>query len=359
MAINKALLDKLKKNSTIEETSILANSKFFNERERIDTGIPIMNLALSGSFDGGSTSGLTVWAGPSKHFKTAFVLLMAKTYMDKHPDSILLYYDSEFGTPKAYFKTFGIDMNRVLHVPVTDIEQLKHDFVKQLREIKRGDKVITILDSAGNIASKKEVDDALEGKSVADMSRAKQLKSFFRMITPHLNIKDLQFHVVNHTYKEIALYPKDIVSGGTGITYSADTIFIVGKQQEKDGTELLGWNFVLNCDKSRFVKEKSKFPIRVTFDGGISKWSGLLEIAQESKHVVKPSNGWYSRVIKGVQEERKFREKDTDTEEFWKPVLEEESFIEYVKETFRLGEIDMLQSTVIDDIEDLDEDAED
>ncbi len=36
--------------------------------------------------------------------------------------------------------------------------------------------VIIVVDSVGNLASKKEVDDALEGKSVADMTRAKQMK---------------------------------------------------------------------------------------------------------------------------------------------------------------------------------------
>jgi intein/homing endonuclease len=71
-----------------------------------------------------------------------------------------------------------------------------------------------VIDSIGNLASKKEVEDALEQKAVADMSRAKQLKSLFRMITPHLSLKDIPMVVINHTYKEIGLYPKDIVGGG-------------------------------------------------------------------------------------------------------------------------------------------------
>ena len=55
----------------------------------------------------------------------------------------------------------------------------------------------------GNLASKKEVEDAEAGKSVADMSRAKAFKSLFRMVTPHLTLKDIPLIVVNHTYKEI------------------------------------------------------------------------------------------------------------------------------------------------------------
>lgn len=353
-----AILDKLKKNTSIKDSAILANSKFFNEKDMIDVGIPAINVALSGKLDGGMTPGLTVWAGPSKHFKTAFSLLMAKAYMEKYPESALLFYDSEFGTPKSYFKTFGIDMNRVLHTPITDVEQLKFDFMQQLKEVERGDKLIGIIDSVGNLASKKEVEDALEGKSVADMSRAKQLKGFFRMITPHLNIKDIPLHVVNHTYKEIGLYPKDIVGGGTGIYYSADNIFILGRQQEKEGTEISGYSFIINVEKSRYVKEKSKIPITVTFDGGISKWSGLLEMALESGHVVKPINGWYSRVLDGKQEERKYRMKDTDSDAFWNPIMGDPKFQQFVKDRYSISQIDMMQNTDKQITEDLAEDDE-
>jgi hypothetical protein len=209
-----SLLLKLKKNSTIQETDILAESKFFNKKDMISTPVPMINVALSGALDGGLTPGLTMWAGPSKHFKTAFSLLMAKSYMDKYPDSVLLFYDSEFGTPKSYFESFEIDMNRVLHTPITDVEKLKFDIMQQINEITRNEQVIIIIDSIGNLASKKEIDDTLEGKSVADMSRAKQIKSLFRMVTPHLTMKDIPMIVVNHTYKEMSLFPKDIVSGG-------------------------------------------------------------------------------------------------------------------------------------------------
>jgi len=209
-----SLIDRLKKNSTIKDTEILNRSKFFNAKDMIQTSVPMVNVALSGRLDGGLTPGLTVFAGPSKHFKTAFALLLAKSYLEKYDDGVVLFYDSEFGSPQSYFDSFGIDTEKVIHTPITDIEQLKHDAMAQLSNIDRGDHVIIIVDSVGNLASKKEVEDALEGKSVADMSRAKQLKSLFRMVTPHLTIKDIPMVVVNHTYKEIGMFPKDVVSGG-------------------------------------------------------------------------------------------------------------------------------------------------
>lgn len=337
-----SLLDKIKKNSTIKETAVLANSKFFTKKDMIPTAIPAINIALSGRLDGGLTPGLTMWAGPSKHFKTAFSLLMAKSYMDKYEDAVLLFYDSEFGTPQSYFDSFGIDTNRVVHTPITDIEQLKFDVMQQLdgkEGIGRGDHVIMLIDSIGNLASKKEVDDALDGKSVADMSRAKQIKSLFRMVTPHLTMKDIPMVVVNHTYKTMELYAKDVVGGGTGSYYSADNIFILGRQQEKDGTDVVGYNFIINVEKSRYVREKSKIPVCVKFDGGISKWSGLLEMALESGHVVKPSNGWYSKCdpTTGEVEDKKYRLKETDTKDFWFPIISNKTFQEWIKNNYQVS----------------------
>jgi RecA/RadA recombinase len=342
-----SILDKIKKNSSIKDSAILAKSKFFNAKDMIPTAVPIINVALSGKLDGGLTPGLTMWAGPSKHFKTAFSLLMAKSYLDKYPDAALLFYDSEFGTPQSYFDSFGIDTERVLHTPLTDIEQLKFDIMAQLTQLERGDKLIIVIDSIGNLASKKEVEDALAEKSVADMSRAKQVKSLFRMVTPHLSLKDIPMVVVNHTYMEIGMFPKAIVGGGTGSYYSADNIFIIGRQQEKDGTEVTGYNFIINVEKSRYVKEKSKIPVSVSFDGGISTWSGLLDLAIESKHVVKPKNGWYQRVDSdGVIEEKNYREKDTDSKDFWMPILKQKSFRDFIENKYRVASGEIMTSNI-------------
>lgn len=345
-----SLLEKIKKNSTIKDTAILSQSKFFTKKDMIPTTIPVINVALSGRLDGGLTPGLTMWAGPSKHFKTAFSLLMAKSYMDKYEDAVLLFYDSEFGTPQSYFDSFGINTERVIHTPITDVEQLKFDAMQQLNNIERGEHVIIVIDSIGNLASKKEVEDAMDGKSVADMSRAKQMKSLFRMITPHLTLKDIPMIVVNHTYKEIGLYPKDIVGGGTGSYYSADNIFILGRQQDKEGTEVVGYNFIINVEKSRYVREKSKIPVSVKFDGGISRWSGLLDMALESGHVVKPSNGWYSKVdiTTGEVDQKKFRLADTDTKEFWLPILSDKTFRDWVQGRYQVASGSILSDDSID-----------
>ena len=208
-----SIMDKLKKNSRIKETSVLASSKFFSEQDQCPTNVPMVNVALSGRIDGGLSSGLTVLAGPSKHFKTSFALLMASAYLKQHSDAIMLFYDSEFGSPQSYFESFNIDTNRVLHTPITDVE------------------------------------------------------------------------------------------------------------------------------KSRFVKEKSRIPISVSWEGGIEEYSGLTDIALLSGHVTKPSQGWYCRVDTETGEEiqPKVREKDTLTAEFWEPILSDPKFQEFVRSHYMIG----------------------
>ena len=332
-------MNKLKKNSKLKATEILSRSKFFTEKDMVPTDVPMVNVALSGSIDGGITPGITVLAGPSKHFKTSFALLMASAYLQAKPESVVLFYDSEFGSPQTYFEQFGIDPERVLHTPITNIEELKFDLVAQLEELDRNDDVIVVIDSIGNLASKKELDDALNEKAVADMSRAKALKGLFRIITPYLAMKNIPLLAVNHTYKEIGLFPRDIVGGGTGIMYSSDNVWIIGRQQEKQGQEVVGYNFIVNVEKSRYVKEKSKIPIGVSWEGGVQKYSGLLEVALIGGYVDKPSNGWYQRVDLSTGEVlgSKLRLKDTMTADFWEPILETTDFPEFLKKTYKIG----------------------
>lgn len=334
-----SIMDKLKKNTKLKTTEVLSESDFFTNKQMVSTSVPMVNVALSGSVDGGLSPGLTVLAGPSKHFKTSFALLMAGAYLDAHKDAVILFYDSEFGSPQSYFEQFGVDSSRVLHTPITNIEELKFDLIAQLEGLTKKDNVIIVIDSIGNLASKKELEDAVSEKSVGDMTRAKQLKSLFRMCTPYLAMKDIPLLAVNHTYQTQEMFSKAVVSGGTGIYYSANDIWILGRRQVKTGTEITGYDFVINIEKSRSVKEKSKIPISVSWEGGVEKYSGLLEVALAGGYAMKPSNGWYEGVNPATGEilTKKSRMADTLQPEFWSRILGETTFKEFVKHQFTIG----------------------
>ena len=343
-----ALLDRIKKASKLEYASALSNSKILGDCDIIKTQIPALNVCFTGKLDGGLTSGLTMFAGQSSSFKSNFALVCVKAYLDKYEDAVCLFYDSEMGSSLQYFESLGIDTSRVLHLPVTNIEELKFDLIKQLEEIKRGEHAIIVIDSVGNLASKKEVDDTLAEKSSADLTRAKQYKSLVRMCVPILSLKNLPMVVVNHTYDSMDAFAMGPLSqkigGGHGWYYGCQNIFITSKSQEKKGTDLVGFNFIINILKSRFSRERTKVPITVTFDGGINKWSALLDFALEAGVVVKPSNGWYQKIDPETGEvlDKKYRASETNTEEFWASLLECKQFTDWVENNYQISHNNLL-----------------
>lgn len=167
------------------------------------------------------------------------------------------------------------------------------------------------------------------------MSRAKALKSLWRIVTPELTIKDIPCININHTYETMEMFSKAVVSGGTGGMYSSNTVFIIGRAQEKDGTELAGYKFTINIEKSRFVFEKSKFPFYVYKDSGINKWSGLLDLAVEMGFVIKPKAGWYTRPT--VEGDKNWRADATNCAEFWDPIINGTNFDDALTQKFALG----------------------
>lgn len=166
-------------------------------------------------------------------------------------------------------------------------------------------------------------------------------------------VYDLSVEGVEHYILE-----NGVVTHNTGAMYSANNVIIVGRQQEKDGKEVVGYNFVLNVEKSRFVRDKKKINLHVTFDGGIDPYSGLLELALELGFVMKPSNGWYSRATfadidtgEFEYEETKFREADTHSKTFWEPIFKMKPFHEAIKLHYQLGAKNYVESD--DDMIDL------
>lgn len=334
-----SLLDRLKKVSTVAETAVFSESTLLHARDMVPSEIPLLNIALAGAVDGGLSSGVNVIAGPSKHFKSLMALMIAKGYMDKYEDAVMIFVDSEFGTPQSYVKNVGIDPARILHVPVSTIEQARTELAVQLQEIKRTDHVIIVFDSVGNLASKKETEDAAAGKDAADMTRAKVLKSLFRIITPQLVIKDCPMLVINHTYQTMEMYSKTVMSGGTGIYYSATNIWFMGREQEKDKDtkEILGYDFSITIDKSRYVREKSKLKLVVRYDGGIDKYSGIFDLALESGHVRRINQQKYVLCdISTGEVSKEMTRKELEIPKAMKSICDRADFREFVKKKFQL-----------------------
>lgn len=322
------LISKIIKNSGVQLANVYADSEFINSTEEFaPTNIPMLNVALSGKWNGGVSSGITILAGPSRMGKTFIGLIFVKAYLDKYPDAVCIFADTEFGAGKGYFERLHIDTERVVHMPIKNVEEVKFALTGIYDKTERGEHIITFFDSIGNIASKKEMEDAIDGKSVQDMSRAKQLKSFFRIITPYLNMLNIPFIGINHTYQTTDFFPQTTMSGGTGTMYSANTVLFLSKSKDKDGTTLTGFDFKLKAEKSRFIREGSVFSMNVSFEEGIDPYSDLFDFALESGFITSPSKGFYQKNEK-YGDQTKYRKSAFERNpDIWQDLITDEDFI--------------------------------
>ena len=270
---------------------------------------------------------------------TNFSIFCISQYMKQHPDSVCVFLDSEFSA-KPVFKQYGIDESRIVYIPFENLEEMKIYLAQMIKEAERGDNIFFFIDSISQVASLKEVTDATKGDVKVDMTRAKEMNSVFRMITPMLNIRNLPLFCINSFYDDTdSQYADPIIKGGKQSFLSSDTVWFVTRAQDKTDEGLKGWYFNYKALKSRFVKEKAVFKIHVTYDGGIDWASGLLELAVESK-LVKQSGAWYEldASLKTEGFDKKFQRKDIDKKEtgFLDLVLADPRFDAYCRAKYML-----------------------
>lgn len=343
--VTNALIKRIIASSGNEHADTLKNSEIINNKDSFNTPIPAINIALSGEIDGGMNPGILQIVGESKSFKTLFMLVLAKAYMDKYPESVFVLFDSEFGAALEYFDGLGIDTSRVAHQPIKTVEDLRGQINKILHETKRGDKIFFGVDSIGLLASNKEVNDAISGNEAADMTRAKALNSFFRTIVSEVVILDVPMVIVNHSYDSIGGFiPQKIVKGGKGGYLAANDIWMITRAVDREKTgdkELKGYKFTIWTEKSRKVKEKSSVPIFVSFDGGINRYSGLIDIAEE---------GNFIKITNKLKGHFEYKGGVCEDEEsacvFFESLLNSVEFSEYVKRTYKQAGKQLIQGGI-------------
>ena len=252
----------------------------------IDTGSYIFNALLSGSLYGGLPSNkITALAGESATGKTFFAMGIVKTFLDAAPDAGVIYFESESAITKDLITSRGIDPNRMVIVPVATVQDFRHQVIKVLDSYllqSEADRrpLFLVLDSLGMLSTTKEMEDTAEGKETRDMSRAQVLKAAFRVLTLKLGRAKVPMLVTNHTYDVIGnMFPTKEMGGGSGLKYAASTIVYLSKKKEKDGTEVIG--NIIHCKnhKSRLTVENKMVDVRLTYNEGLDKYYGLLELA--------------------------------------------------------------------------------
>ena len=252
----------------------------------IDTGSYIFNGLISGSMYGGLPQNkITALAGESATGKTFFLMGMVKNFLDQNPNAGVVYFESESAITKQMVVDRGIDANRMVIMPVTTVQEFRHQALKVLDRYMQQDvdirrPLFICLDSLGMLSTTKEVEDTEAGKETRDMSRAQILKAAFRVLTLKLGKAKVPMVVTNHTYDVIgSMFPQKEMGGGSGLKYAASNIVYLSKRKEKDGKEVIG--NIIHCKnyKSRLTKENALIDVRLTYKDGLDKYYGLLELA--------------------------------------------------------------------------------
>lgn len=252
----------------------------------IDSGSYIFNALLSGSIYGGLPSNkITAIAGESATGKTFFVMGMVKSFLDQNPDAGVLYFESESAITKQMVVDRGIDPTRMVIIPVTTVQEFRTQAIKILdtyltkKESERKP-ILLCLDSLGMLSTTKEVEDTSDGKETRDMTRAQVLKAAFRVLTLKLGRAKVPMVVTNHTYDSMgSMFPTKEMGGGSGLKYAASSIIFLSKKKDKDGTEVVG--NIVHCKnhKSRLTIENKMVDVRLSYEKGLDRYYGLLELA--------------------------------------------------------------------------------
>ena len=262
----------------------------------IDTGSYVLNGLLSGSIHGGLPSNkITALAGESATGKTFFLMGMVKNFLDSNPDAGVLYFESESAITKQMVIDRGIDPKRMIILPVTTVQEFRTETLRVLNkylETPESDrkKMMLCLDSLGMLSTTKEVEDTSEGKETRDMTRAQVLKAAFRVITLKLGRAKLPMVITNHTYDVVgSMFPTKEMGGGSGLKYAASSIVYLSKRKEKDGTEVVG--NIVHCKnhKSRLTIENKMVDVRLSYDKGLDRYYGLLDLAEKYNIIKKVS----------------------------------------------------------------------
>ncbi len=252
----------------------------------IDTGSYIFNALLSGSIHGGLPSNkITAIAGESATGKTFFLMGIVKNFLDANPESGVVYFESESAITKQMVVDRGIDPNRMIIVPVTTVQEFRTQALKVLDRYMQQDvdvrrPMFMCLDSLGMLSTTKEVEDTADGKETRDMTRAQVLKAAFRVLTLKLGRAKVPMVVTNHTYDVVgSMFPTKEMGGGSGLKYAASTIIYLSKKKEKDGSEVIG--NIVHCKnkKSRLTIENKMVDVRLTYEKGLDRYYGLLDLA--------------------------------------------------------------------------------
>ncbi len=221
--------------------AIIENSVYAKIDEWIPTGSYILNAAMSGSLFGGMPNRRSLsLVGEESVGKTYLALSIVRNAqaMGYFP----IYYDTEGSIDVDFVRRLGIDTTKFRIENINTIEEFAtltaklNETISAIRESgKIPPKVMVVLDSLGNLTSKKEKTDTTDGSDKRDMTKQQAIRRTFRVVGNEFAKNAIPLIICGHVYQSIGSYiPMKEVSGGGGIKYNSSIIFMLTKSKLTD-----------------------------------------------------------------------------------------------------------------------------
>ena len=239
---------------------------------------------------------ITAFAGEAATGKTFFVLGVMSQFLKTNPDGGVIYFDTESAVTNEMMQQRGIDTQRVVKSEPESIQRFRHTSLQVLdnyleQPVDERRPFLMVLDSLGQLSSSKELEDTADGKETRDMTKAQVLKATFRVLNLKLAKAGIPLIVTNHTYDVVGSYvPTKEMSGGSGLKYSASTIVMLSKSKERDGKDIVGNIIKARMQKSRLSRENKLVEVLLTYDKGLDRYYGLIELGESAGVFKKVAN---------------------------------------------------------------------
>jgi recombination protein RecA len=282
----------------------------------ISTGATMLDIAVSNRMDGGIAVGriteLTGLEGSGKSLVGA--QLIANT---QKRGGVAVLIDTETAVNPEFFRAVGIDMNKLVYVHLSTVEDIFDaitNIIEKVRSGKDKDKLVTIIvDSVAAASTKKEME-ADFGKDGYATDKAIIISKAMRKITGLLGRERIALVFTNQLRQKMnapAFSDPWTTSGGKAIAFHASTrirLSLLGKIQDSN-KNVIGVDVKASIIKIRLGPPHRTAEFKIYFDRGIDDYGSWLDVMKDNG-LVKQSGAWYTLVDETTGEELKFQSKD-------------------------------------------------
>ena len=282
----------------------------------ISTGNTMLDIAISNRPHGGIAAGrITELTGLEASGKSLVGASLIATTQKRGGVAVLI--DTETAVNPDFFKAVGIDMNKLVYVHLSTVEDIFDAITNIIEKVRAGkdkDKLVTIIvDSVAAASTKKEME-ADFGKDGYATDKAIIISKAMRKITGLLGRERIALVFTNQLRQKMnapAFSDPWTTSGGKAIAFHASTrirLSLIGKIQ--DGNKnVIGVNVKAVVVKNRLGPPHRVAEFDIYFDRGIDDFGSWLDVLKDNG-LVKQSGAWYTMVDETTGEEVKFQSKD-------------------------------------------------